>query len=50
MSATGGTTFTTTMWVIYWVHNNTTNRWTTALPAHATSFSVIDIRLLSISY
>ncbi|KQQ64450.1 hypothetical protein ASF84_26280 [Pseudomonas sp. Leaf127] len=39
MTTTGGTTFTTTMWVVNRVHGNTTNGWANATPAFGTSFT-----------
>ncbi|EST15125.1 hypothetical protein EDP1_3051 [Pseudomonas putida S610] len=39
MTTTGGTTFTTTMWVVNRVHGNTTNGWANAAPAFGTSFT-----------
>jgi hypothetical protein len=34
-----GLTFTTTVWVIYWVHGNTTNRWTNSAPTGCSRFA-----------
>jgi hypothetical protein len=32
MATTRGLSFTTTMWVIDWVHDDTTNGWAATLP------------------
>jgi hypothetical protein len=33
MATTGSLSFTATMWVINWVHNNATNGWAATLPS-----------------
>ncbi|STQ08815.1 Uncharacterised protein [Enterobacter cloacae] len=43
------TTFTTTMWVIYWVHRSTANGRTNTTPACSTSFTQNAQHMLSIA-
>jgi hypothetical protein len=50
MATTRGATFTTTHWVIYRVHCNTTNTWTTPEPTTATRLSKTLIVMLQITY
>jgi hypothetical protein len=49
VTTTGGLTLTTTVWVVNRVHNNTTNGWANALPAHAASLTPVDVGLLCVS-
>jgi hypothetical protein len=49
MATSRGLSFSTTMWVIDWVHNNTTDSWATSLPTRTSSFSGVDIRLFSVT-
>ena len=49
MAATGGTTLTTTMWVVDWIHRNTTNLWTTTEPAAPTSLTQLDVAMLLVT-
>src|SRR3990167_5094153 len=39
MTTTRSFTFTTTMWVIYWIHRDTTNGWTNTAPSYCASFT-----------
>jgi hypothetical protein len=41
-------TFTTTVWVIYWVHHATTNSWPNTHFASAASFTDYHLSVLSI--
>jgi hypothetical protein len=50
VTATRGTTFTTTVWVINRVHSNTTNGWADTLPTHTAGLTPVDVRLLSVTY
>jgi hypothetical protein len=43
------TTVTTTVWVVYCVHNDTTDAWTLAKMAIATSFSDFDVLVLLVA-
>jgi hypothetical protein len=49
VTATRGTTFTTTVWVVYWVHGYTTYGWANALPTHAAGLTPVDVRLLGVT-
>jgi hypothetical protein len=39
MSTTRGLTFTTTVWMINWVHNNASNGWSHTAPTGRTRFT-----------
>jgi hypothetical protein len=49
VTSTGSLTFTTTVWVVDWVHGYTTNGWANALPTHAAGLAPVDVRLLSVT-
>jgi len=49
MATSRGLSFTTTMWVIDWVHNNTTNGWAATLPTGTTSLAPADIGLFCVT-
>jgi hypothetical protein len=50
VTATRGTTFTTTVWVVYRVHGYTAHAWANALPTHAAGLTPVDVRLLGVTY
>jgi isopropylmalate/homocitrate/citramalate synthase len=49
LSHTVTTTVTTTVWVIYGVHNDTTDAWALALVAVATGFTDLDVLVLFVA-
>ena len=44
-----GTTFTTTVRVIDWVHTHTTDGWASAQPATAPSFTTLNVHVLAVA-
>ena len=48
MTSAFGFTFTTTMWVIDWVHCCTTNGWSSSKPSATTSFTDRDVFMINI--
>jgi hypothetical protein len=49
MATTRCTTLTTTMWVIYRVHGDATNRWSYASPALGTGFAELAQVVLAVA-
>ena len=49
MATTRGLTFTTTMWVIDWVHGDAADGRALALPAHAAGLAPVDVALLGVA-
>src|SRR5690625_1867038 len=49
VTSTGGTAFTTTVWVIHRVHSGTASLWTNAFPAHAAGFAPGDVDLFGVA-
>ena len=49
MTTTGGLTFTTTKWVVHWVHSHTTSLWADTLPAVTTGLTDLDELVLRVT-